>query len=416
MRKLCVILLALLFTAVAAGGLFAEGKTEQVVTLKMMAPWADKELEGFKPVLAKFEELNPGIKVEYRTGKPEDTATMLTTQFSVKQTPADIVDTAWPWFIAQEGKKGNLLEIGDVIKVSDYRPGSLDQLTVNGKLYGVTSIGGLDIVEYNANLYKENGLTDPRDVKTWDEFLALMANVRKVPGVKSAIGSGGGVGWTNTTVVQTWINTFGGKAMYDGLTTGAISWQDPTVKAIFVKYLLPLLADGTFGPPEENSVVTQNMWNKQVGLFVGGTTDSLRFTDPPGAYAVALLPGQKAISMWSDFWFVPAYTKSPKETKKLLKFLATEGQSSQIKGGGRIATYLGVPAANYPAQEQMILKVIGSGVAIDPDIDDTIGGKFQTVMWDQLKLLWAKPTEATLDSVLAALQAASVETLAAAKK
>jgi hypothetical protein len=36
-------------------------------------------------------------------------------------------------------------------------------------------------------------------------------------------------------------------------------------------------------------------------------------------------------------------------------------------------------------------------------------------MWDQLKLLWAKPTEATLDGVLAAMQAASVETLAAAK-
>jgi ABC-type glycerol-3-phosphate transport system substrate-binding protein len=37
MRRWSVILLSLLFVAAAAGGLFAEGKTESVVTLKMMA-------------------------------------------------------------------------------------------------------------------------------------------------------------------------------------------------------------------------------------------------------------------------------------------------------------------------------------------------------------------------------------------
>ena len=415
MKKLWVLLILSLFLVLPGTIAFANGAKESVVTLKMMAPWADKELEGFKPVLARFEELNPGIKVEYRTGKPEDTATILTTQFSVKKTPVDIVDTAWPWFIAQEAKKGNLLAIGDVINVKDYRPGSLDQLMVNNKLYGVSSIGGLDIVEFNAGLYKDNNLTDPRSVKTWDEFVALCKQVAKSPNVKAAFGTGGGVGWTNSTVIQTWINTFGGKAMYDGLTNGTISWQDPKVRDVFANYLVPLLQAGVFGEPEETSAVTQNMWNKQYGFFVGGTTDSLRFRDPPGDWAVTLLPGQKAISMWSDYWFVPAYTEHPKEVKKLLQFLATEGQSIQIKGGGRIATYLNVPASNYPAQEQMILKVIGGGVAIDPDIDDTIGGKFQTVMWDQLKLLWANPTSSTLDGVLAAMQAASVETLSAAK-
>ena len=97
MKNVSLSVLLLLLIALPVPTAFAGGSQESsnnAVTLQMMAPWADKELEGFKPVLAKFEELNPGIKVEYRTGKPEDTATILTTQFSVKKTPVDIVDTA----------------------------------------------------------------------------------------------------------------------------------------------------------------------------------------------------------------------------------------------------------------------------------------------------------------------------------
>jgi len=204
--------------------------------------------------------------------------------------------------------------------------------------------------------------------------------------------------------------TFGGEELYNGLIDGSISWESTPVKSIFRKYLLPLLQDGTFGEPEETSAVTENMWKGKYGFFVGGTTDSLRFNNPPGDYSVFLLPGQKAVSFWTDYWFIPAYTKYPNEAKKLLQFLATEGQAIQIKGGGRIATYNKVPESNYPLQEQMILKVLGQA-AIAPDIDDTIGGKFQTVMWDQLKLLWANPTDAVLNQVLAAMEKAAKQTL-----
>jgi multiple sugar transport system substrate-binding protein len=114
--------------------------------------------------------------------------------------------------------------------------------------------------------------------------------------------------------------------------------------------------------------------------------------------------------MWTDYWFIPAYTEHPEEAKKLLAFLATEGQAIQVKGGGRIATYTNVPLTNYPEQEQMIMEVVGKN-GIVPDMDDTIGGKFQTVMWDQLKLLWSEPTDATLNSVLDTIESAAKETL-----
>ncbi|MDY0287963.1 MAG: extracellular solute-binding protein [Sphaerochaeta sp.] len=414
MRKNGIWLLVFLCIGMCSFPLLAQGKKENVVTLKMIAPWADKEFEGFKPVIEKFELENPGIKIEYRTGKPEDVATILSTQFSVGKTPADIIDTAWPWYIVQEAQKGNLLAIDDVVNPADFREGSLDQLMVDGKTYGVTSVGGLTIPEFNASLYRDNNLTDPRDVKSLDELLALMNQVQALPGVKAAVGTGGGVGWTNTSVIETWIVAFGGREMYMNLIAGKQAWNSKEVKQVLSTYLLPWLEAGLFGEPEEVSIVTENMWRNQYGFFVGGTTDSLRFNNPPGDYAIFALPGQKDVVMWSDYWFIPAYTEHPEEAKKLLAFLSTEGQAIQVKGGGRIATNLNVPLENYPPQEQMIMKVVGN-YGIVPDMDDTIGGKFQTVMWDQLKLLWSDPSMRILDSVLNAIESAAIETRASSK-
>jgi hypothetical protein len=42
-------------------------------------------------------------------------------------------------------------------------------------------------------------------------------------------------------------------------------------------------------------------------------------------------------------------------------------------------------------------------------LDDTIGGKWQTTFWDELKLLWTSPTEATMMSVLNTLQTAAIQ-------
>ena len=44
-----------------------------------------------------------------------------------------------------------------------------------------------------------------------------------------------------------------------------------------------------------------------------------------------------------------------------------------------------------------------NGVEILSDLDDTIGGQFQTNFWSQLQLLWVSPNQ--LDSVLASIQA-----------
>ena len=411
MKKLMVIVMVLMLSAtmVYAGGAKEAEKKEGPVVLTVMAPWAEGEMEGFLPVLRAFEAQNPGIKVEYRTGRPEDTATMLSNQFAIGKTSADIIDTPWSWFIVQQAQAGHIMQMNDVISVDDFLPGALNNVSVGDAIYGASSVGGVTIPEYRKSFFIKNNLKDPAECKDWNEFIDLLDAIAAIEGVQAPIGSGGGVGWSFTSIIEAFIITFGGADMHVGLTNGSISWLDPKVKAALMDNLLPLLQQGYFGEPDEYTAVLEAMWSGKHGIYIGDSTDNMSLT-PAEDRGVFTLPGQDAVVLWNDFWYVPAYTEHPEEAKKLFKFLATEGQKIQISNGGRIGTYAGIPLEMYPESEREVFEVIKDKIVL-PDMDDTIGGKFQSVIWDQMGLLWSDPTEKTLDSILYILQEASEETL-----
>lgn len=379
------------------------------VTLIIMAPWAAEELEGFKAVMEEFEKQNPDITLEYRAGKPEDTATILANQFAIGKSPADVIDTPWQWYILEQAKKGHVMDVSDVINPEDFLPGAVDRVITDGKIYGAPSLGGVTTPEYRKSFFEEHGLKDPKTLASWDEFIALLDEIKKIPGVKAPIGSGGGVGWPFTSVVENWIITFGGPDMHRGLTQGTISWQSPEVKGILKDKLLPLLQNGYFGEPDEFEAVLNAMWQGDHGIYVGDSTDSMSVA-PAEDRGIFLFPGQEGIVFWHDYWFMPKYSQHPEEAKRLFEFLATEGQAIQIQSGGRISTYAKVPPEMYPAPEREVFEAI-EGKTVLPDMDDTLGGKFQSTIWDQLGLLWANPTEETLDAILAELDKATQETL-----
>ncbi len=411
MRKLMVIGVTLMLCTamIFAGGATETTETAGPVVLTVMAPWAEGELEGFMPVLEAFEAQNPDIKVEYRTGRPEDTATMLSNQFAIGKTSADVIDTPWSWYIVQQAQAGHVMQMNDVISTDEFLPGALNNVSIGSAIYGASSVGGVTIPEYRKSFFAENGLKDPASCRTWDEFLDLLDAIAAVEGVQAPLGSGGGIGWSFTSIIEAFLITFGGPEMHTGLTDGSISWLDPKVRAALKDNLLPLLQRGYFGEPDEYTAVLEAMWSGKHGIYIGDSTDNMSLT-PAEDRGVFTMPGQEAVVLWNDFWYVPAYTEHPEEAKRLFKFLATEGQKIQIANGGRIGTYADIPLEMYPASEREVFEVIKDKMVL-PDMDDTIGGKFQTVIWDQLGLLWSDPSEKTLDSILQILQDASEETL-----
>ena len=366
-------------------------------TLTLISGWSGAEREAFLPVLEAFEK-ETGIDVEYRIYRGEDLSTLLPAQFEAKMTPGDVI-FMWGWFVTEKAREGHVLELTDIIDEADFLPGALSSAKVGDRIYGAAYTGKIKPgFWYRKSFFEKHNLTPPQ---TWKEFVALLEKIGQIPGIDAPIASGDGVGWPLSDVTEHFLMTFGGPQLHKDLTAGEINWTDPLVKAVFVARLVPLLEAGYFSEPIEWTQALELWWNGDYGLYFMGSWIT-GMVDDPDDLGVFSLPGAMGLVFNPDICFIPAYTESPKEAKQLLSFLASSrGQEIQVKQGGHIATNLGVPLDAYPPVDRRVAGVMQGKVAM-LDLDDAIGGEFQTTFWDQLKLLWVRP--ARLDDVLEVLE------------
>jgi multiple sugar transport system substrate-binding protein len=303
-------------------------------TLTVIGPWSGAEQEAFMPVLQAAEQ-ELGIKIDYRVYRAEDLATLLPAQFEAGTTPGDVI-FMWAWFIAQHAQ--DALEVSDVIDETQFSPGILDPVKVDGKLYGASYTGKIKPgFWYRKSFFAEHGLTVPTN---WAELLDLLGKLKGIDGLKAPIASGDGVGWPLSDVTEHFLATFGGPELNKELASCVcLPYPWSVVKAIFEDWLAPLLAAGYFGEPTEWTAVLQEWWNGDYGLYFMGSWIT-GMVDNPDDLGVFSLPGNLGLVFGADYAFVPAYTQYPAEAKALLQFLATKGQEIQVQIGGHVATYL----------------------------------------------------------------------------
>jgi len=368
------------------------------VTLTVIGPWAGTELDKFLPVLEAFEE-KTGINVEYVAYRAGELALILPSMFEVHTTPGDLI-FMWPWFIKEKGQEGHILEVTDLVNESDFSLGALDPVKVGDKLYGGAYTGKVKPgFWYRKSFFEAYGLTPPT---TWDEFVALLNDIAAIPGVVNPIATGDGVGWPLSDIVEHFLITYGGPQLHKDLTAGTVSWNSSQVKAIFDDRIVPLLEAGYFSEPIEWTTALNLWWNGDYGLYFMGNWIT-EMVDDPDDLGVFTLPGAEGVVFGTAYFFIPTYTEHMDEAKQLFRFLASaEAQSIQVAQGGHIATNIYVPLDAYPPVDRTVAEAI-EGVEVLPDLDDTIGGEFQVIFWDQLKLLWVYP--ASLDQVLDTIQA-----------
>jgi len=369
-------------------------------TITVVGPWSGAEMDAFLPILERFETLS-GINVKYRVLRAEDLATLLPAQFAAGTAPGDVI-FMWAWWIAQQAQNDHILEVTDLVDASDFLPGTFDQVSVAGKVYGGAYTGKVKPgFWYRESFFAANGLTPTTVNSTWAEFAALLADIAAVQGVIDPIVSGDGVGWPLSDITEHFLITFGGAQLQYDLIAGTADWTTDPVRSIFEDYLVPTL--GNFSDPLTwDSTAINSWWQGDYGLYFMGSwiTGMVANASDLG---IIPLPGAEALVLPADYFFIPAYTENPDEAKELFSFLISEeSQRLQTARGGHIATNINVPDTSYPAIDLMVVNFI-KDFAIAPDLDDTLGGEFQTTFWDQLKLLWVAPGE--LDNVLAAIQA-----------
>ncbi|WP_240416202.1 ABC transporter substrate-binding protein [Paenibacillus periandrae] len=178
------IVTALTLTATACGGsgepgagsekdTATAGKKSEPVTLKMyMANTSDT---AYMPeVNRKFEEKNPGIKIELQTAPVDQFQTVIKTKLASGDAP-DIftvfAGTKKDSFV----KAGYLMDLSDQPWVSRLTDAAKEVSSKDGKVYGFPNRQNTIGVIYNKKIFKDLGLAVPTN---WDEFLAACQKIK----------------------------------------------------------------------------------------------------------------------------------------------------------------------------------------------------------------------------------------------
>jgi len=372
------------------------------VPLKVIGPWSAAEKDAFLPVLDLFRR-ETGISYAYATQRQEDLQQSLPLDFSAHRTPADVIFMPSS-FVKQYGTQGHAVNLQGTIVEANYAPGALDPVKVGTSIYGGVYTGKVKPgFWYRHSFFAAHDLRPPT---TWVEFTDLLAAIK--PYVRNqAIISGDGVGWPLSDVTEHFIATYGGPSMHRQLTAGTLAWTDPSVKSVFTNYLVPTLEAGDWSAPREWTAGVTEWWNGDYGLYFMGSWITGMVPDPSdlGVFSLPGAPGAVGIVFGPDYFFVPTYSSKLAEARQLAAFFAgTKAQTMQVRQGGHLATVTGVPITAYPAVDAGVARLL-EGKEILSDLDDTIGGTFQTTFWKQLQLLWVDPSQ--LDTVLADIEAAA---------
>ncbi len=396
-----LVILLVLTNAVTGAVVFFAFPQAGPTEIRVYHPWADSERDQFLVVLDAFTE-QTGIQVTEVTFRQEQLQTLLPAQFSASKTPADVIFMA-SGFIRDWGDQGWAMDVTDRVDPANYIPEVVDPVTSGTTIYGAPfTYKPKPGFWYKDSLFTAKGWN--KNPTTYAEFVTLLDTIM-LDGMTPLV-TGNGVGWPLSDMTEHFIATYGGAQMHKDLTAGTLSWTDPSVKTVFTDFLVPLITANYFDAPVAFDAGLADLWAERNAMYFQGTfilafsqiedATDMRFLAAPGGVATA---GQV---LSADYLFVPTFTEKQTEAMALLDFLTgVEGQEAQIGQPGHFPTFVNVdPTKAHACCDP---SSVGDRIPLS-DMDDTVGGTWQSAFWAQLQLLWANPGQ--LDQILIDIQAA----------
>jgi multiple sugar transport system substrate-binding protein len=379
-------------------------------TLTVYALWSGSEQSNFEQALGNFTK-NTGINVTYSGFTTEQLLVSVPLELQSPPYDVDVIIVPWPDWISTNSPY--LTTVNDAVTESDFPANIISPVKdESGNLWAAPfKLSGKPGFWYRTSFFEDNGLTVPT---TYDEFKnTLLPAIQAVPGVEQAIASGDTVGWPLSDTTEGFIMGLGGYQLQLDLETGpsVCNWTDPQVVNVFGN-LTDLLKAGYFSTPADWESQLAKLWDGKYGLYWQG---SFITTLPEIQNASDLnffgFPGTTGVSGSVDYAVITKDAPHLSEAKQLVQYLAgADAQEIMVGLGGFLATNVNVPSSAYTPIDKKVVDFMGTaGITIVPDLDDTIGGQWQTTFWDQLKLLWTSPSTSTMNNVLDALQTAAIQ-------
>jgi multiple sugar transport system substrate-binding protein len=395
---------------VAGVGVYVYYSATAPKPLTVYALWTGSEQYNFEQVLGNFTQ-NTGIQVAYYGQTTQDLLISVPQQLAAPPYDVDVIIAPWPYWISDNSQY--LTPVTDLVTESQFPANIISPVKSDGTLWAAPfKLSGKPGFWYRPSFFEANGLTVPT---TYAEFKdTLLPAIAAVSGIEQPIASGvdaSGLGWPLSDTTEAFIIGLGGYQLQLDLETGpsARNWTDSQVTSVFTD-LTDLLAAGYFSPPAEWTSQITKLWNGQYGLFFQGNFITTQpqvenVTD----FAFFPFPDTNGVVGSVDYAVITKDAPHLDQAKQLVQYMAgADAQEILVKQGGALATNTGVPASAYTAADKAVVDFMGkSGITIVPDLDDTIGGQWQTTFWDQLKLLWTTPSD--MNSVLNTLQTAAIE-------
>jgi multiple sugar transport system substrate-binding protein len=378
-------------------------------SITVYALWTGSEQYNFEQALGNFSQ-ETGINVSYYGYTTQDLLISVPLQLKAPPYSVDMVIAPWPYWINQ--LQAYLTPVNSLINVTDYPANVIKPVNdSSGNIWAAPfKLSGKPGFWYRPSFFAAHNLTVPT---TYDQFVnTLLPAIKAIPGIEQPIASGDTVGWPLSDQTEAFIMGLGGYQLELQLEAGPKqrNWTDPQVVSVFSN-LTALLEAGDFSPPAEWTSQITKLWDGKYGIywqgsFITAQPQVLNLSD----LAFFGFPGTNGVVGAVDYITIPKYAPHLAEAEQLATYLeGVEAQEIMVEQGGFLATNLKVPASVYrPVDKTVVDFMAQPNLNIVPDLDDTIGGQWQTTFWDQLKLLWTSPSEATMVGVLNTLQAAAI--------
>ena len=204
-------------TAPAGDGGTAEGET----VLYWKSPHSAEEAELWKPLLAKFEDENPGVTVDHQVIPWDSVDEQYTAAFAAGS-PPDVFylpDEWYPKYVNQ----GQIADIDDFISgwKDDYTTAGWAGVTYKGGTWGAPFLGVAEGWICNMGRLNDTGVEIPTN---WDEFRAAAATLTDVDNGFYGCGPFVG-GWSSHIMYVPLLATGGAKVLSEDLMTSAFNTE-----------------------------------------------------------------------------------------------------------------------------------------------------------------------------------------------
>jgi multiple sugar transport system substrate-binding protein len=266
--------------------------TKEPITLRMWH-WDNYMADGWKPVLDKFTEKYPNIKVSIEMTEYGEYSQKVAAAIAGGAVP-DVTGTIAEHFTNMAGK-GQLIDLkpyidGTKFPIDDYHPGNLSQNSWNGQLLSIPYTADGMWLFYQVDAYKNAGLKTPYDYWkegnwTWDTASMLAEKLTSGEGVNKMFGWGG-LGTSNYFEILPYLASNGIGFFDENYTTCMLG--DPKALELYqwgydLRKFSPGPEDQQTGTPQSGHVIQWIDWSPYGLVYASQMPFTYSYAPPPAS-------------------------------------------------------------------------------------------------------------------------------------